>query len=92
MKKTPETKARTKLEAELAALEAMPDSAIDLIDMPEVIDWSGAVRGKFYRPIKQQITLRMDADIVHWLKAKGGAYQTRINTIMRQAMLKDTSV
>ena len=43
---------------ELAALAALPDDQIDLSDIPELTDeqWAGAVRGRFYRPIKQQIT------------------------------------
>jgi hypothetical protein len=39
--------------AELKSLEAMPDSAVDTSDAPELIDWSGARRGLFYRPVKQ---------------------------------------
>jgi uncharacterized protein (DUF4415 family) len=71
--------------AELDRLAAMPDDTIDLSDMPEVTDWSGWTRGKFYRPVKQQLTLRLDADLVHWFKthAKGGGYQTRINQALR---------
>lgn len=68
--------------AELEAIAAMPDSAIDTSDAPEVLDWTGAKRGAFYRPIKQQLTLRLDADIVAWFKthtASGRGYQTRIN-------------
>ena len=72
--------------ANLAELEAMGDDDIDLSDMPEITDWSNAVRGKFYRPVKQQLTLRLDADVVHWFKAHAGArgYQTRINAALRQ--------
>lgn len=58
--------------AESARLAALPDETIDLTDMPEVLDWSGAERGKFYRPVKQQVTLRLDADVLHWFKTKGG--------------------
>lgn len=71
--------------AELEALAAMPDDTIDLSDMPEVTDFTGWTRGKFYRPVKQQLTLRLDADVVHWFKthAEGGGYQTRINQALR---------
>lgn len=71
--------------AEAERLAAMPDDTIDLSDMPEKLDWSKAERGKFYRPVKQQLTLRLDADVVHWFKthAKGGGYQTRINRTLR---------
>ncbi len=73
--------------AQLDQLAAMPDDDIDLSDMPEVTDWSNAVRGKFYRPIKQQLTLRLDADVVHWFKthAEGErGYQTKINAALRR--------
>jgi uncharacterized protein (DUF4415 family) len=46
---------------ELDALSTMTDDQIDTTDIPEVIDWGNAKRGLFYRPIKQQITLRLDA-------------------------------
>ncbi len=72
--------------AELEALEALPDDQIDTSDIPETLDWSGAKRGLFYRPVKQQITLRLDADVVAWFKqqAPGGrGYQTDINRALR---------
>jgi len=47
---------------------------------------SGAIRGRFYRPVNQQITARLDAEILAWLKADGRGYQTRLNTILRRAM------
>jgi uncharacterized protein (DUF4415 family) len=64
----------------------MRDGTIDLADLPEVADWSKAVIGKFYRPIKKPLTLRLDADVLSWLKSQGKGYQTRINGILRQAM------
>ena len=55
--------------AELRSLAALPDSTIDRLDAPELLDWSGAKRsGLFYRPVKQQLTLRVDADVVAWFK------------------------
>jgi uncharacterized protein (DUF4415 family) len=73
--------------ANLEALAAMPDEDIDLSDIPEQLDWSNAVRGKFYRPVKEQVTLRIDADLLHWFKTReegGRGYQTRINAALRQ--------
>ena len=73
--------------AELDALAAMPDDTIDLSDMPEVTDWSNWTRGKFYRPVKQQVTLRIDADVLDWFKTKAGGargYQTQINAALRR--------
>jgi uncharacterized protein (DUF4415 family) len=71
---------------QLAALAALPDEKIDLSDLPEVLDWSGAVVGKYYRPLKKSLTIRLDADVLAWLKAQGRGYQTRINLLLRAAM------
>ncbi|MGH9793072.1 MAG: BrnA antitoxin family protein [Candidatus Acidiferrales bacterium] len=65
----------------------MPDNEIDLSDVPEVTDWSNGVVGKYYRPIKKPLTIRIDADVVAWLKSQGSGYQTRINRILREAMM-----
>ncbi len=70
--------------AELKRLVAMPDSDIDTSDIPEVTDWTGAEVGKFYRPVKQQVTLRIDADVLEWFKARGGKYQTAVNSALRE--------
>jgi uncharacterized protein (DUF4415 family) len=75
-----------KQKKELRALTAKPDSEIDLSDIPEIIDWSGAVVGKFYRPIKKSLTIRVDADVLAWLRSQGKGYQTRINQLLRAAM------
>ncbi len=66
----------------------MRDEDIDYSDAPR-IDWSNAVRGKFYRPVKQSVTVRLDADILAWLKSKGEGYQTRLNALLRRAMEQD---
>jgi len=68
---------------ELAGLAALPDSSIDFTDAPLVTDWKGAKRGVFYRPVKQLLSLRLDADVVRWFKAQGEGYQTRINAALR---------
>lgn len=74
---------------ELAALAARPENDIDFSDLPptQVGDWAQAERGKFYRPVKQQLTVRIDADVVAWLKSQGKGYQSRLNQILRAAML-----
>jgi uncharacterized protein (DUF4415 family) len=79
-------KVSKKQSKELAALAALRDEKIDLSDLPEVLDWSGAVVGKYYRPIKKSLTIRLDADVLAWLKAQGRGYQTRINRMLREAM------
>ena len=66
----PLTRARLK---ELKSLAALPDEAIDTSDAPEVFDWSCSKRGLFYRPVKQQLTLRIDADVVAWFKIRTAA-------------------
>jgi uncharacterized protein (DUF4415 family) len=71
---------------ELAVLAAQREDQIDLTDLPEVLDWSGAVVGKYYRPIKKSLTIRLDADVLAWLKSQGSGYQTRINRLLRAAM------
>jgi uncharacterized protein (DUF4415 family) len=71
---------------ELAALAQLPDNKIDLSDAPELPNWTNVVVGKFYRPIKRPVTVRIDADILDWLKRSGPGYQTRINALLRQAM------
>jgi uncharacterized protein (DUF4415 family) len=71
---------------ELVALAALRDEEIDLTDLPEVLDWSRAVVGKYYRPIKKSLTIRLDADVLAWLKAQGRGYQTRLNMLLRAAM------
>lgn len=78
-----------KQKAELKALSALPDEAIDTSDIPPLAEefWKAAERGLFYRPLKQQLTLRLDADVVAWFKrhAEGGrGYQTAINRALRE--------
>jgi len=72
---------------QLRDLTAKPDCEIDLSDIPEVLEIpSDAVIGRFYRPRKAAVTIRLDVDVVAWLKASGAGYQTRINTYLRQLM------
>jgi uncharacterized protein (DUF4415 family) len=75
--------------ARLKALANRPDSEIDTSDIPEMTDeqWKHARRGHFYRPRKRQITARVDADVLDWLKSQGKGYQSRINAILRREML-----
>jgi uncharacterized protein (DUF4415 family) len=86
MKKGSSSRLTAKQRAELEALADLPDEQIDTSDIPEVQDWSGAKRGLFYRPVKKQLTLRIDADVIAWFKdhAKNGdGYQTQINLALR---------
>ena len=76
--------------AELKALSEMPDSEIDFSDIPPLTDdfWKNAVRNPFYKPVKSSTTVRLDSDVLAWLKSQGKGYQTRINAILREAMLR----
>lgn len=79
-------------EADLAALEALPDDRIDTSDIPEIQNWGDLRRGQFYRPVKKQITLRLDADVLAWFKNKvqgGRGYQTEINCALRRHLQPD---
>jgi uncharacterized protein (DUF4415 family) len=78
---------------EIQALAAMPESKIDTSDIPELPPgaWKNAVRGKWYRPIKQSVSIRLDADVLAWLKAKGSGYQTKVNRFLRERMLEEIS-
>lgn len=77
-------------QADLRALSTRPENEIDTSDSPEMTDeqWKSARRGNLYRPVKQQITARVDADVLNWLKAQGKGYQSRMNAILRREMLQ----
>jgi uncharacterized protein (DUF4415 family) len=85
---TPLTEAEKR---EARALAAMPDDTIDYSDIPPLTEdfWKNAVRNPFYRPVKKQLTVRVDSDVIAWLKQKGAGYQTRINALLREAMLAE---
>ena len=75
--------------AELKALRAKPESEIDYSDIPPLQEdfWKKAVRNPFYRPTKTSTTVRIDSDVLHWLRAHGKGYQSRLNAILRREML-----
>jgi len=85
MKNSKLTKQQVK---EMSAVAALQDSEIDYSDIPatEETDWKRAVAGKFYRPVKHSTTVRIDGDVLAWLKAQGRGYQTRINAVLRAYM------
>ncbi len=78
-------------DAELRALKRLRDEDIDTTEIPETTEWSKAVVGKFYRPLKEPVTIRLDADVLAWLRAQGPGYQTRINSVLRLFMNKGTA-
>jgi len=71
---------------DIDAIAAKTDATIDFSEMPEVVDWAGAEVGRFYRPAKRPVTIRLDEDIIDWLKSYGRGYQTRANLLLRHAM------
>ena len=85
---SPMTPARKR---KLAHLASRPDSEIDFSEIPPLKEnfWKNAVRNPFYRPVKRQLTVRLDADVVAWLRRQGKGYQTRLNRVLREAMLED---
>lgn len=87
----PGTPLTAKQKKEIKALSKMKDSEIDLSDIPELpaSAWKNAVRGEFYRPVKKAVSLRLDADVIAWLKKDGEGYQTRANRLLRERMLAD---
>jgi uncharacterized protein (DUF4415 family) len=72
---------------DIRAIAAKRDADIDFSDAAPVLDWSGAEIGKFYRPTKKPVTMRLDSDVIEWLKAGGRGYQTKANWLLRHAML-----
>lgn len=77
---------------ELGELAKRPDSEIDFSDIPELTEkfWKNAVPNPFYKPVKKQVTLRIDADILAWLRQHGkDGYQSRLNAVLRRVMLED---
>lgn len=85
---SPMTPARQR---KLARIAARPDEEIDFSEIPPLKEsfWKNAVPNPFYRPVKQQLTVRLDADVVAWLRQQGSGYQTRLNRVLREAMLED---
>lgn len=71
---------------ELEALAKQSDNEIDTSDIPEITDWSQAVQGRFYRPVKEKVSIRLDADVLAWFKAHHPKYQTALNEALREYM------
>ena len=87
MSKAASKKLTGEQKAEIEALAALSEEKIDTSDIPEILDWSDARRGLLYRPVKKQITLRLDADVLAWFRANtpnGRGYQTEMNRVLRE--------
>ena len=80
---------------QLERLRAMPDAEINTVDIPEAPaeNWRYARRGALYRPLKQSVTIRLDADVLQWFKdhAPERGYQTAINAVLRRHVARADS-
>lgn len=75
----------------LKKLATQPEESIDCCDIPSLPAkvWAKASRvGDLYRPQKKQVTVRIDADVLAWLKSSGKGYQTKLNEILRHKMME----
>jgi uncharacterized protein (DUF4415 family) len=73
---------------DIRAIAKKRDEDIDFSDAGPVFDWTGAEIGKFQRPRKRSVTMRLDSDVIAWLKKGGRGYQTKANWLLRSAMLR----
>ncbi|MDR0311042.1 MAG: BrnA antitoxin family protein [Acidobacteriota bacterium] len=69
---------------QIANIKQKEDMDIDFSDIPEILDWSSAVRGKHYLPVKKNVTLRLDADVLEWFRRRHLGYQSAINSALRE--------
>ena len=76
--------------AELKALAERPDSEIDYSDIAPLDEtfWARAIPNPFFKPVKTHASVRIDSDVLLWLKSQGKGYQTRMNAILREAMIR----
>jgi uncharacterized protein (DUF4415 family) len=74
---------------DLDRVDAIEDKDIDYSDIPKTTDFSkfhSWEQRNMFKPVKVNITCKLDADIVAWLKQGGKGYQTRMNSILRKVM------
>jgi uncharacterized protein (DUF4415 family) len=74
------------IKSDLAKIDRLKDARIDYSDIPPLDESFFTTATEAWPPAKQQLTIRLDADVLKWLKAHGRGYQTRINRILRAAM------
>ena len=85
----PSTKNRTvKITRRTRELYARRDRSLDQAEVPQLSpgQWAKGTIGKYYRPLKSQISFRIDNDVLAWLKSKGQGHLSRINRILRERM------
>lgn len=74
------------IKSDLARVDAMTDADIDYSDNPPLDDLFFEKLSIPWPPSKKQLTIRLDEDVLEWIKAQGKGYQSRINFILRAAM------
>lgn len=81
------TQLTDKQRRDLERLARKPDRQIDRSDAPEIHPLPSEVHiGRFYRPIKQLVSIRVDADVLAWFRSRGKRYQTYMNEVLRREM------
>jgi uncharacterized protein (DUF4415 family) len=77
-----------KISARTQELYQKHDRSLDRSDVPQLPpeQWAKGFVGKYYRPLKSQISFRIDNDVLDWLKAKGKGRLSRMNAILRERM------
>lgn len=80
------------MEAELEFVNRLPEDEIDTNDIPEAPrdNMLAGERGRYFRPTKTSVTIRLDSDLLDWFKtrAEAGGYQTEINRVLRRHMIE----
>ena len=79
------------LERKIAAISNIKDEEINTTDIQPLTDdsFKNAIFNPYYKPVKKQLTVRLDAVLIEWLKGQGKGYQTRLNDILKKAMIED---
>ncbi len=74
------------IKSDLARIDRTRDADIDYSDIPPLDKTFLKKATVAWPPVKRQLTIRLDADVLDWLKGHGRGYQTRINRILRVVM------
>ena len=74
--------------AEIKAFKTTDFSDAPIITKEQMKEFKLSHLSPLYRPLKKEIHVRLDADVIEWLKQDGKGYQTRMNSILREAMLE----
>ena len=89
--KRPSISRKVKITAAVRTAWENRDKTMDRAEVPQLPPevWAKGTIGKYYRPLKTQISFRIDNDVFEWLKSKGEGHLTRINAILRDEMMRD---